>query len=180
MKVLWLAAPAMVAIGSYLYCLTVTSSGPCGPAAHFMLRPIGHVKKAEGDTRLVIEEAYEPGLKGLGGFSHVWVFWWFDRNNRPEKRSTLQVHPRGDRRNPLTGVFATRAPVRPNPIALTLCRITSIEGNTVRVDTIGAFDGTPVLDLKPYIPESDSGRARVPEWVAERRSGGDGRSRHEK
>jgi tRNA-Thr(GGU) m(6)t(6)A37 methyltransferase TsaA len=94
------------------------------------------------------------------------VIWWFDRNDNPEKRAVLRVHPRGDPKNPLTGVFATRSPARPNLIALTLCRIRSIRGNTVFVESIDAFDNTPVLDLKPYIPGSDGvERALVPSWI---------------
>ena len=83
-------------------------------AAEFKLRPIGHVQKSEGRTLIVLDTKYEPGLLGLDGYSHVYVFWWFDRNDTPEKRAVLQVHPMGNRENPLTGVFATRSPVRPN------------------------------------------------------------------
>ncbi|MHC4521342.1 MAG: tRNA (N6-threonylcarbamoyladenosine(37)-N6)-methyltransferase TrmO [Planctomycetota bacterium] len=134
---------------------------------HFEVYPIGHVERRDGYVRLRILEAYEPALVGLKDFSHAHVFWWFDRNDTPEKRGILQVHPRGDRRNPLTGVFATRAPVRPNLIAMNLCAIRAIRGGLIAVDKIDAFDGTPVLDIKPYIPTSDTvaGEVRVPEWL---------------
>lgn len=89
-------------------------------------------------------------------FSHILVFWWFDKNDMPQKRKVLQVHPRGDRENPLTGVFACRSPVRPNLLALTTCKIRSIKDNVVEVEDIDAFDGTPILDLKGYIPALDS------------------------
>ena len=134
------------------------------------MQPIGHVRKTEDRTLIVLDERYEPGLLGLKGFSHLHVFWWFDRNDTPEKRQVLQVHPMGDRENPLTGVFATRSPMRPNLIALSLCKLTSVRHNVIEVEEIDAFDGTPVLDIKPFIPGHDSAPdAKVPDW-AERAS----------
>ena len=68
--------------------------------------------------------------------------------------------------NPLTGVFATRSPFRPNLIALTTCKIVGIEGNVIDVENVDAFDGTPVLDIKPYLPGLDSeSDIRLPAWV---------------
>jgi tRNA-Thr(GGU) m(6)t(6)A37 methyltransferase TsaA len=134
-------------------------------AKEFTLRPIGHVDKNGERTTLVLNKEVEPALLGLDGFSHVWVFWWFDGNDTPEKRSVLQVHPRGNRENPLTGVFACRSPVRPNLIALTLCRVLSVKGNVVEIEGIDAYTDTPILDLKPYLPGSDATEASVPGWV---------------
>jgi tRNA-Thr(GGU) m(6)t(6)A37 methyltransferase TsaA len=131
----------------------------------FTLESIGSVQKSGKHTRLVLDKSFEPGLLGLEHFSHVWVLWWFDQNDIPDKRATLQVHPRRNRNNPLTGVFASRSPVRPNLIALSLCRILSIKDNTVEIDTIDAHAGTPVLDLKPYIPDNDFVEASVPDWI---------------
>jgi tRNA-Thr(GGU) m(6)t(6)A37 methyltransferase TsaA len=130
------------------------------------VQPIGHIRKSEDRIQIVLDEEYQPGLLGLEGFSHIHVFWWFDRNDTPEKRRTLQVHPMGDRENPLTGVFATRSPMRPNLVALTLCKVTSVEGNVVEVESIDAFDGTPVLDIKPFIPGHDAAPdATIPDWL---------------
>ena len=130
------------------------------------MQPIGHVRKTEDRTQIVVDEKYQPGLLGLEGFSHIHVFWWFDRNDTPEKRRVLQVHPMGNSENPLTGVFATRSPLRPNLIALSLCRLTSVRDNVIEVEQIDAFDGTPVLDIKPFIPGHDSAPdATVPDWV---------------
>ncbi|HUT01072.1 MAG TPA: tRNA (N6-threonylcarbamoyladenosine(37)-N6)-methyltransferase TrmO [Phycisphaerae bacterium] len=133
----------------------------------FELHPVGTVQKKGAETILRIFDKYAGALKGLEGFSHVWVFWWFDRNDRPEKRGILQVHPRGDQKNPLTGVFACRSPVRPNLIALTLCKVRSVTGNAVEVEGIDAFDGTPILDLKPYIPSIDAPKDApgLPDWL---------------
>jgi tRNA-Thr(GGU) m(6)t(6)A37 methyltransferase TsaA len=135
----------------------------------FTVRPIGVVHKTEQRTRIEVQQKYQPGLLGLDGFSHVYVLWWFDRNDTPEGRSTLQVHPRGDRNHPLTGVFATRSPRRPNLIALSLCKILSVKENIVELEAFDAFDGTPVLDLKPFLPGYDSTTsARTPEWAGRR------------
>ena len=132
----------------------------------YVVRPVGRIHKRDSGTTIEIAPGYRDALLGLEDFSHVWVIWWFDRNDNPDKRAVLRVHPRGNPNNPLTGVFATRSPARPNLIAMTLCRISSIEGNTIRVEHIAAFDDTPVLDLKPHIPESDGDqRALVPQWV---------------
>lgn len=113
----------------------------------------------------MLNKEVQPALRGLDGFSHVWVLWWFNCNDTQEKRSILQVHPRGDSKNPLTGVFACRSPARPNLIALTLCRVLSVKDNVVEIDKIDAFANTPILDLKPYIPCYDSDQASVPGWL---------------
>jgi tRNA-Thr(GGU) m(6)t(6)A37 methyltransferase TsaA len=115
---------------------------------YFTVYPIGHVEKRGGRTFIVLDREYEAGLKGLEKHSYVHVVYWFDRNDTPEKRAILQVHPRGDPNNPVTGVFATHSPLRPNLIAISKCDIISIEGNVVEIRQIDAFDGSPVLDLK--------------------------------
>jgi len=138
-------------------------------AQSFIVRPIGHVEKAGDRTRIVLDKKYQPGLLGMEAFSHVYVFWWFDKNDTPEKRAILQVHPRGNPQNPLTGVFATRSPSRPNLIALTLCKVVSVKENVVEVEKIDAFPGTAVLDIKPFIPGYDSvPDARVPDGLQRR------------
>lgn len=131
----------------------------------FILRPIGLVHKEKTQATLILSKEFEPALLGLDGFSHVWVFYWFDRNDTPKKRSTLQVHPKRDRTKPLTGVFACRSPARPNLIGVSLCRVVSVKGNVVEIDKIDAFSNTPILDLKPYIPDGDSAQASIPDWL---------------
>jgi len=132
----------------------------------FTVRPIGHAQKADGRTLIVLDKKFEKGLLGLEGWSHIQVIWWFDKNDTPQKRAILQVYPRGDQKNPLTGVFACRAPVRPNLIALSLCKVVSVKENVVEVEKIDAFEGTPVLDIKPYAPGLDSVTGvKVPEWA---------------
>ena len=114
----------------------------------FTLRPIGSVKKEDGHTYIVIEKKYQPGLMRLEDFSHVTVIYWFHLNDTPEKRSVLQVHPQGNKDNPMRGVFATHSPARPNLIAISRCKILSVRDNIIEIDSIDAFPGTPVLDLK--------------------------------
>ncbi|MHB1038154.1 MAG: tRNA (N6-threonylcarbamoyladenosine(37)-N6)-methyltransferase TrmO [Pirellulales bacterium] len=143
--------------------------GDDAPPSQVVVRPIGHVKKSENRTRIVLDKKYQPGLLGLERWSHVQVIWWFDKNDTPEKRSILQVHPQGNSKNPLTGVFACRAPFRPNLIALSLCKIVSAKDNMVEVEKIDAFEGTPVLDLKPFAPGVDSAsEVKVPDWVGKK------------
>ena len=114
----------------------------------FVMHPIGWVRKADGKTRIVLEEKYQPGLLGVEKLPEIWVLYWFDRNDTPEKRAVLRVHPRGNPANPLTGVFATHSPRRPNLIAMSRCKILSVEGNVIEIDRIDALPDTPVLDLK--------------------------------
>jgi tRNA-Thr(GGU) m(6)t(6)A37 methyltransferase TsaA len=133
--------------------------------ASFSINPIGVVRKTDNDSCIEIFDEYTDGLLGLEGFSHIYVFYWFDQNDTPEKRQTLQVHPRKDPNNPLTGVFATHSPQRPNLIALTRCKIGGIIGNIIEIDDIDAHDGSPVIDIKCYIPPDDEA-VRLPDWVS--------------
>jgi tRNA-Thr(GGU) m(6)t(6)A37 methyltransferase TsaA len=130
----------------------------------FYLNPVGTVRKTDEKAWLEIFDKYGDALLGLDGFSHIYVFYWFDQNDSAEKRKTLQVHPRKDPANPLSGVFATHSPRRPNLIAFTLCKIKSIVGNVIHIEEIDAYDGSPVIDIKCYIPQSVSD-ARLPDWV---------------
>lgn len=114
----------------------------------FKVYPIGYVKKADGKTLIVLDKKYESGLLRLEKLSEIWVLWWFDKNDTPEKRSILQVHPQGNPDNPLTGVFATHSPARPNLIAMTRCKVLSVKENVIEIESIDAFPDTPVLDIK--------------------------------
>ena len=151
----------------YIIFMLVALAVPSQAIAEtYSIEPIGHVTKSAERTTLKIFSQFQDGLLGLNGFSHVLVFYWFDRNDTPEKRATLTVHPRGNKANPLTGVFATRSPFRPNLIGLSVCRIRSIDDAGIAVDDIDAFDGSPIIDLKPYAPAIDSvPEASVPEWM---------------
>ena len=115
----------------------------------YSMSPVGWVRKSGGRTFIEVEPRYQAALLGVDELSSLWVFWWFDRNDSPEKRAILQVHPRGNPDNPLRGVFATRSPVRPNLIALTQVKLIAVRGNVIEIGDIDAFADTPVLDLKP-------------------------------
>lgn len=133
----------------------------------YRIHTVGTVRRDDTGAVLELDPAYLDALRGLDGFSHVTILYWFDRNDTPEKRQTLLVHPRKDPGNPLTGVFATRSPRRPNLLGMDTARLLSVEGNRVRIDRTDALDGTPIIDLKPYIPVSDAfPEAAVPGWVA--------------
>ena len=136
---------------------------------HFRIFPVGMVRKRDERVIIEINPAYKDGLMGLDQNSHIIVFSWFHESDTPEKRKTLRVHPRRNEANPLTGVFATRSPVRPNPISIMACKILSIDGGRIHVDAIDAFDGTPVIDIKPYVPRLDAiSQVRMPGWAKEK------------
>jgi len=125
-----------------------TAAAP-GAAPVYTMSPVGWVRKSGGRTFIEIERRYLPALMGVGELKSIRVLYWFDRNDSPEKRAVLQVHPRGDPERPLRGVFATRSPLRPNLIALSEVRVIAVRGNVVEINGIDAFVDTPVLDLKP-------------------------------
>lgn len=138
------------------------------------LRPIGYVQNGvqkgeqtiweEVESRIVLDGQWAAGLRGLEEFSHLVVIFWLDRPSQGEV--PLQVHPEAKEDMPLVGLFATRTPLRPNPIGLTSVELLSVEGTTLRVRGLDAFDGTPVLDLKPYLIRGDlKPEASVPGWL---------------
>ncbi len=136
------------------------------------VRPIGFVKRESPDedvkekslvSRVVLKRSLSKALDGIEDFSHVFVIFWLHRIADTE--TALKVHPRGRADLPLVGVFATRAPNRPNPIGLTLVELVKREGNTLWVKGLDAFDGTPVLDIKPYDKWDAALNARVPKWL---------------
>lgn len=133
----------------------------------FTLRQIGVVRKDEDGVRLELERRYHELFLGLERYSHVNVLWWFSDNDNEEARSITMVHPNHNLDLPLQGIFATRSPMRPNPIALTNARIEKLDdGNCVIwLDKIDARDGSPVIDVKPYVPRLDRLDAVVcPTW----------------
>ncbi len=137
----------------------------------FGLRSIGHVvtdasheelRHKLAVSKIVVDSKYAGGLKGLEGFSHLYVLFLLDQV--PKWSGNLMVHPRGRTDVKKTGVFATRSPHRPNPIALTLVALLSKKGRTLTVKGLDAYDGTPVLDLKPYDRRDSVQHLRVPLW----------------
>ena len=146
--------PRISAVVLTLACLVVGWSLPAlaeapGAAPTFTMQAVGWVRKSAGKTSIEIEKHYQPALLGVDGLKTIQVLYWFDRNDSPEKRAILQVHPRGDPDRPLRGVFATRSPFRPNLIAISEVRVLAVRDNIIEIDAIDAFADTPVLDLKP-------------------------------
>jgi len=130
------------------------------------MQPVGRVRRTGATHTIEIDPRYTDGLLGLEDYSHILVLYWFHNNDTPERRATLQVHPRGDRSNPLTGVFATHSPSRPNLIALTRCQLLAVDGTTLKVAGLDAQEGSPVVDIKGFIPgEPDPDEVRLPRWV---------------
>jgi tRNA (adenine37-N6)-methyltransferase len=110
-------------------------------------------------------------LFGLDDFSHVEVVYLFDRVD-PEAIETAARHPRGNEQWPRVGVFAQRAKGRPNRIGVSVCELLGVDGLTVTVRALDAIDGTPVLDLKPYMAEfAPRGAVRQPSWSHELMAG---------
>ena len=136
------------------------------------LNPIGRVKtEAVGNevkdksriSQIIVRDELVGALDGVDGFSHLFVLFWLNQISN-QQRMILKVHPRGRTDMPLLGVFATRTNIRPNPIGLTLVELLKVEGNTLTVRGLDAFDGTPVLDIKPFDSWDNAEKARVPDW----------------
>jgi tRNA-Thr(GGU) m(6)t(6)A37 methyltransferase TsaA len=102
------------------------------------------------DAWLELDPAYADGLLRLAAGDELIVITWLHE----ARRDRLQVHPRGDPERPLTGVFLTRSPDRPNPLGLHRVTVRAIQGHRVLLGPIEAIDGTPVVDLKPVVPEA--------------------------
>jgi tRNA-Thr(GGU) m(6)t(6)A37 methyltransferase TsaA len=127
----------------------------------YEVRPVGRVESPlseldqaprqgdEGapDAWLVLSPAVAPAARDLQPGTEVIVLTWLDRADR----DVLAVHPRDDKDRPLTGVFSTRSPDRPNPVGLHTVQIAEIDGNRIRVRHLEALDGTPVVDIKPVL-----------------------------
>ena len=145
------------------------------------LKTVGtvHTKASDDDVRnrkegitftIEIFPEFEEGLEGIEGFSHIFVIGYLHRL-RPEQIGPLKVKPRGLLREglkleelPLVGVFALDSPTRPNPIGLSLVRLNKKEGTNLTVSNLDFFDGTPVLDIKPYQASYRVDQFGLPQW----------------
>jgi tRNA-Thr(GGU) m(6)t(6)A37 methyltransferase TsaA len=130
----------------------------------YLLNPIGFIRsplrtreeapkqgyEAAPDAWLELNDKVSPALEGISTGDEIILITWFHQS----KREVLAVHPRGDRNKPLTGVFATRSPDRPNPLGLHRVRVLEITGNRLKVGPLEAIDGTPVVDIKPVLSQS--------------------------
>lgn len=137
------------------------------------LRPIGVVQNEFVDKvppgwesavqRLVIAEEWVEALEGIEEFSHLWVLFWLHGIRGPIKR---RVHPEDRQYLPEVGIFATRTPWRPNPIGLQAVELLGREGNVLIIRGLDALNGSPIVDIKPYLPRGDAmPEAHVPAWL---------------
>ena len=124
-----------------------------------------HVKWETIASQVVIAPQLVEALDGIDGFSHVLIIFYLHKVGE-ERRSRLKVHPQGKKEMPLVGVFATRSPVRPNPIGITAVKLLERQENVLKVLGLDAYDGTPVLDVKPYLRRGDRiEEATMPDWL---------------
>ena len=114
-------------------------------------------------SQIVFREDLTEALEGVEEFSHLFVLFWLHKMS-DENRKTIKVHPRGRADMPLLGIFATRTPHRPNPIGLTRVKLLKTEGNVLTVQGLDAYDGTPVLDIKPFDSWDTTEDFKVPDW----------------
>jgi tRNA-Thr(GGU) m(6)t(6)A37 methyltransferase TsaA len=114
-------------------------------------------------SQIVFREELTEALEGVEEFSHLFVLFWLHEMS-DEDRRIIKVHPRGRSDMPLLGIFATRTPHRPNPIGLTRVKLLSVKGNIITVQGLDAFNGTPVLDIKPFDSWDTTEDFKVPEW----------------
>lgn len=139
------------------------------------LTPIGFVKngitepKREDwqtvNSEIIINEALEEALSRIEEFSHLIVIYWMHKL-APSQRSVIKVHPKGNQNLPLVGVFASRSPARPNPVGITTVKLLERRKNVLKVIGLDAIDGTPVLDIKPFIPGPDSSNEfKTASWI---------------
>jgi tRNA-Thr(GGU) m(6)t(6)A37 methyltransferase TsaA len=126
----------------------------------------GHIPEGWEDklADIIVDEAYLPALEGVEAFSHLIILFWL--HGIPREGLALKTHPQGHQDLPMVGIFATRTPYRPNPIGVQVVELVSREGNVLTVRGIDAYNGSPVLDIKPYLRRGDCvAQTRIPEWL---------------
>ncbi len=118
--------------------------------------------RAEVVAEIVVREGLVTALEGIEDWSHLVILFWMDRMAGKPVRLTTHPHRRDD--VPEVGLFATRTRARPNPIGLAIVELLKCEGNVLTVKGLDAYDGSPVLDIKPYNEHGEIGAIRAPAW----------------
>lgn len=121
------------------------------------------VRKKGTVSEIVVHSDLVEALEGIDEFSHLFVIFWMHEISTEERR-IMKTHPRGRGDLPLLGIFATRTPNRPNPIGLTLVELVKVDRNVLTVRNLDAFNGTPVLDIKPFDNWDMTYDTQVPQW----------------
>lgn len=130
------------------------------------VRFLGTVTKSGEMSRIEIFPEYCEGMHGLGEFSHLTILYWFHLRDNDIDRATLRVTPRRHPGAPEVGVFASRSPSRPNPVGFCVVELVDVDGCVLLVRGLDALEGSPIIDVKPYLPRADSfPEAQVPEWA---------------
>jgi tRNA-Thr(GGU) m(6)t(6)A37 methyltransferase TsaA len=135
----------------------------------FQVNSIGKVNINREGIFIALDLQYIPALQVLDGFSHLNVLWWFSDFDDEEMRGILEMPQPYKNAPTIMGIFATRAPIRPNPLALSTVLVIDIdyENGLIEITDIDANDGTPLLDIKPYTPSLDRvEKPSVPEWCS--------------
>jgi tRNA (adenine37-N6)-methyltransferase len=138
-------------------------------AHRFQLSPVGFVRREGDSVQIAILPEYQSALKELPTFSHAQILWWFSEFDDESSRKTTQFDHMPFEAPPL-GVFACRSPLRPNPIGLSTVKILAVdhELGLLIIADMDAYDGTPILDIKAYMPHCDRVQnVKVPEWAAD-------------
>ncbi len=136
----------------------------------FQIVQIGRIRTNAEGMRVELEKDYIPALEGLEGFSHIQILWWFSECDTLRDRKKLREKSPYKGSPEIMGVFATRSPYRPNPIALSCVEVLEVDcrKGVLRIAYIDARDGSPVLDIKPYTPSLDRvENPSVPGWCSE-------------
>jgi len=115
-------------------------------------------------SQLIVRPDFADALEGLKEFSHLIVLFWFHLSPAGEN-AAHKTHPQMRQDLPLVGVFATRSPVRPNPLGMAVVKLQGHVKNVLIVTGLDALDGTPILDIKPYLPGDSVAKIKVPDWV---------------
>jgi tRNA-Thr(GGU) m(6)t(6)A37 methyltransferase TsaA len=125
-----------------------------------------HVRSVkEAVSEVIIDENRIALLDGIEEYSHITVLYWGHKVPE-ESRSVDRVHPMGRKDSPMKGIFSTCSPARPNPVLATVVRLQARRGNVIEVVGLDAVDGSPVIDIKPYVPARyPKGDVRVPAWM---------------
>jgi tRNA-Thr(GGU) m(6)t(6)A37 methyltransferase TsaA len=134
-----------------------------------IVTPIGSVHHKRELFTITVTDMYRQGLQQLNTFSHILVLWWCHQTDSESQRMVTVCEKPYHQGPDKVGVFATRSAIRPNPIAVTIVPVLSVDValGTIHIPYIDAEDGSPVLDIKPYLPCSERVReAKFPEWCA--------------